>query len=61
MADSPPTVFISYRRNVSEFIARAVFMDLLHHGYDVFLDVESIDSGQFDTVIRSAGGGSWGR
>jgi TPR repeat protein len=47
----PPTVFLSYRRDVSSFIARSVFMDLRQHGYDVFMDVESIDSGQFDTII----------
>ena len=51
MAAPPPTVFLSYRRNVSSFIARAVFQDLHQHGYDVFMDVESIDSGQFDTII----------
>jgi len=26
-------------------------MDLRQHGYDVFMDVESIDSGQFETII----------
>ena len=51
MAAPPPTVFLSYRRNVSSFIARAVFQDLRQHGYDVFMDVESIDSGQFETII----------
>src|SRR5262245_56934339 len=51
MAESQPTVFLSYRRNVSAFIARAVFQDLRQHGYDVFMDVESIDSGQFETII----------
>src|SRR5574341_300850 len=45
------TVFISYRRNVSAFIARAIFLDLRAHGYDVFMDVESIDSGTFDSII----------
>lgn len=45
------TVFISYRRSVASFIARAIFMDLREHGYDVFMDVESIDGGQFDTII----------
>jgi hypothetical protein len=50
--DAPlPSVFLSYRRNVSAFIARAVFQDLRQHGYDVFMDVESIDSGQFETII----------
>ena len=45
MVDEEKTVFISYRRNVSAFVARAIFMDLREHGYDVFMDVESIDSG----------------
>jgi tetratricopeptide (TPR) repeat protein len=51
MATPQPSVFISYRRRTSSFIARAVFMDLRQHGYDVFMDVESIDSGQFETII----------
>ncbi|MEZ4671825.1 MAG: toll/interleukin-1 receptor domain-containing protein [Anaerolineae bacterium] len=51
MTDIEKTVFISYRRNVSAFIARAVFQDLNHNGYDVFMDVMSIDSGAFDTAI----------
>jgi tetratricopeptide (TPR) repeat protein len=45
------TVFVSYRRSVSAFIARAIFQDLHAHGYDVFMDVESINSGMFDTII----------
>ena len=51
MAAPPPTVFLCYRRNVRSFIARAVLQDLRQHGYDVFMDVESIDSGQFETII----------
>ena len=51
MREAQKTVFISYRRDAASFIARAVFMDLREHGYDVFMDVESIDSGQFDTII----------
>ena len=51
MTDAEKTVFISYRRNVSSFIARAIFLDLRANGYDVFMDVESIDSGTFDTII----------
>jgi len=50
-ADPEKTVFISYRRSVSAYFARAIFMDLRAHGYDVFMDVESIDSGTFDTII----------
>ncbi len=53
MSDTAKTVFVSYRRSVSSFIARAVFNDLVHHGFDVFMDVESIDAGTFDTIIRS--------
>src|SRR5262245_42727437 len=49
--DANKTVFISYRRDVASFIARAIFMDLRQHGYDVFMDVETIDSGEFDTVL----------
>jgi tetratricopeptide (TPR) repeat protein len=43
--------FISYRRDVSAFIARAVFQDLRTNGYDVFMDVQSLDSGKFDQMI----------
>ena len=45
------TVFISYRRQYSKFIARAIFQDLRAHGYDVFMDVESINQGQFGPAI----------
>jgi len=51
MSDPEKTVFVSYRRDVSSFIARAVFQDLRAHGYEVFMDVESIDSGAYDTVL----------
>lgn len=51
MIEANKTVFISYRRKLSAFVARAVFMDLREHGYDAFLDVETIDSGAFDTII----------
>ena len=45
------SVFISYRRSISGFVARAVFQDLRANGIDAFMDVESIDAGQFDTII----------
>jgi tetratricopeptide (TPR) repeat protein len=45
------SVFISYRRDVSAFMARAILQDLRGHGFDVFMDVESIDSGEFDEII----------
>jgi len=51
MPDTDKMVFISYRRNVSAFIARAIFQDLRANGYDVFMDVESINSGSFETII----------
>ena len=51
MPEEHKTVFISYRRKVAAFIARAIFQDLREHDYDVFMDVESIDSGQFDQII----------
>lgn len=45
-------VFISYRRAPACFIARAIFQDLRANNYDVFLDVQSIDSGEFTRVIQ---------
>ncbi len=44
------TVFISYRRT-NAMTARAVYQDLTQHGYDVFLDYNSIDSGAFSQII----------
>jgi tetratricopeptide (TPR) repeat protein len=51
MSDAHNTVFISYRRSSGSFIARAIFEDLRTNGFDSFMDVESIDNGQFDTII----------
>lgn len=44
------TVFISYRRTNS-FMARAVYQSLTARGYDVFLDYEGINSGDFEQII----------
>lgn len=44
------TVFISYRRTNLPW-ALAVFQDLTHHGYDVFLDYSGIASGDFESAI----------
>ncbi len=44
------TVFISYRRT-NFYTALAVYQDLTAHGYDVFFDYLSIDSGDFEKVI----------
>lgn len=46
-------VFISYRRSTSKFVARAIFEDLRHKGFDVFMDVESINSGEFEKIIMN--------
>jgi hypothetical protein len=51
MGDPDKAVFISYRRKLSPFVARSIFESLTSHGYDVFMDVESIDSGSFGTII----------
>jgi len=51
MSEMGNTVFISYRRTISSFIARAIYMDLKAHDFDVFMDVESVDSGEFDPII----------
>src|SRR5258705_767462 len=45
------SVFISYRRDASKFLALAVYQDLLSNGIDTFYDIESIDAGKFDTAI----------
>jgi tetratricopeptide (TPR) repeat protein len=50
MGITPKTVFISYRRT-NFYTALAVYQDLTANGYDVFFDYESIDSGDFETVI----------
>lgn len=44
------SVFISYRRS-HVYTALAVYKNLREHGYDVFFDYESIDSGAFDRII----------
>ncbi len=44
------TVFISYRRT-NTYMARAVYQHLTAHGYDCFLDSESINAGSFERII----------
>lgn len=44
------TIFISYRRT-NFYTALAVYQDLTAHGYDVFFDYQSIDSGDFEKII----------
>jgi hypothetical protein len=50
MKRTEKTVFISYRRR-DESWALAVFGDLTHNGYDVFVDYDGIASGNFETAI----------
>jgi tetratricopeptide (TPR) repeat protein len=51
MSDPQKTVFISYRRETSQYIARAIFLALRERGYNVFMDVESINSGRFSSIV----------
>ncbi len=44
------SVYISYRHDVSQYIARAIFGNLRKRDYDVFMDVEDIDPIQFESV-----------
>ncbi len=53
MSEELKTIFISYRWDAAAFIARAVFQDLRSNDYDVFMDVESIDQGEFGTIIQN--------
>lgn len=47
------TVFVSYRRSASKYLARAIYEHLKHEGFDVFLDYEQIDAGDFEHTILS--------
>jgi hypothetical protein len=44
MSESDKSVFISYRRKLGARCARAIWQDHKLYGYDVFVDVESIDN-----------------
>jgi hypothetical protein len=45
------SVFISYRRKLSESLALLVHKDLTEHRYNVFMDFKNLDSGEFDQRI----------
>jgi len=45
------TIFISYRRSLSRHLARSIYQHLTMNDWDVFLDVNTIDSGDFDRII----------
>src|SRR6266404_7261338 len=49
---SAKTVFISYRRDATgKAFARSIKQELTRHGYDVFFDVDSMDSGRWEQQI----------
>ncbi len=51
-AMSEKTVFISYRRDATgKAFARSLKQELTHSGYDVFLDVDCIDAGEWAAQI----------
>lgn len=51
MADNSKKVFISYRRRLAAYFARAIYLDLDSRGFDVFMDVENLDAGAFPQRI----------
>ena len=53
MAMDGRSVFISYRRQLSRTLALLVRSDLHQHRFDVYLDLESLDSGEFERRILS--------
>src|SRR5262245_9550808 len=42
---------LSYRRTLSAWLARSVYQWLRGEGFDVFMDVENLDSGEFPALI----------
>jgi len=46
-------VFLGYRRATSAWFAREIYRDLEAHGFDVFMDTESIGPGKFAEVISA--------
>ena len=47
------SVFVSYRRELSEWLALLVRNDLREHDFDAFVDNENLDSGMFERKILS--------
>ena len=50
--DTTKGVFLSYRRRVGWQSARLVYYYLTAHGFDVFMDIESLGSGAIQSVIE---------
>ncbi len=44
-------MFVSYRREAAQYLPLALHQQLTAHGIDTFYDVESIRTGQFDTIL----------
>jgi len=44
-------VFVSYRRHLSWAQATLIYNDLTTHGFDAFMDLRDLDSGEFDRAI----------
>lgn len=51
---SAKTVFISYRRDsTGKLFARLLAEELTRHGFDVFLDVDSLDAGKWEALLET--------
>src|SRR5215216_2286603 len=49
---SSNSVFISYRRDASKYLARSIFQYLkFQQNIDAFMDVKNIDGGPFEKII----------
>lgn len=53
MKDQVYEIFISYRREGGESVAQTIYDRLTEIGYRVFLDRQSLNSGDFDVKIYS--------
>ena len=53
MAMGGRSVFISYRRQLSESLALLVRKDLSQHRFDIFMDIKNLNSGTFEPTILS--------
>ena len=51
MSGTNQTVFISYRRSVTRYLALSIYEKLRARGFDVFLDHRSIGAGHFEQII----------
>jgi hypothetical protein len=51
MAVGGRSVFISYRRQLSEALAQLVRKELTEHKFNTFMDAQNLDSGEFERTI----------